>query len=71
MPFRAVESAAAGDSVATSALSLALEVDCRAFGKKFRRGFCFEAGDTEGVNILCGAFSKSTVMVSMVASKFN
>jgi hypothetical protein len=70
MPFRAVESVAAADSVATSALASASAVDCLAFGKKFRRGLCFEAGDTEAVNILCGVFSNSTVMVSMDESKF-
>jgi len=72
MPFRAVESVAAADSVATSALLLDLAVDCLAFGKKFRRGPCFEAGDAERLgNIACGVFSNSTGMVSTDRSKFN
>ena len=72
MPFRAVESVAAGDSVATSALSLDLAVDCLAFGKKLRRGVCFEPGDTGAAfAVAYGVFSNSTMMASVDVLRVN
>lgn len=71
MPFRVVESVAAGDSVAMSAALVSdFEVDCLAFGKKFRRGLRFETGDEDAVKIFGGAFSNSAVMVTRDVSRF-
>jgi hypothetical protein len=72
MPYRAVESAAAADSLATSALPLDFDVACLAFGKKFRRALCFEPGeDRTAFAVQCGVFSNSTMMVSVDVLRVN
>jgi len=67
MPFRAVESvAAAADSLATSALPLDFDVDCLAFGKKFRRGLSLRAdAGTAAFVFVRGVRTKTSMVVSV------